>query len=196
MVISRSRCKIIFFAWWGSFGSRNLTVFSGGSDTSPPVLVKHQHGGTSLQTRISTLTRPVSVTRLAQWYIAIGVILTQRVLLTSGNILRPVTGMSLLVVQQTTNTELFGGSSIPAGPVPGTGRLMSKDAIQPVTVLSALRWISLFSALTVDIVRIITVSNQTKSSLSTIDQTIRTACQETLSLITFIVEITGVLVSN
>ena len=55
---------------------------------------------------------------------------------------------------------------------------------------------SSFSASTIDVVRVVAHSNQTKSSLSSIHQTIRTACQESLAFITLIVKIALVFVSN
>ena len=58
--------------------------------------------------------------------------------LAAGNILRPVAGVSLLVVEQSTNTELLGGGSVPAGPVASAGGLVPEYSVQPVTVLRAL----------------------------------------------------------
>jgi len=58
--------------------------------------------------------------------------------LAAGNILRPVAGMSLLVVEQSTNAELLCGGSVPAGPVAGAGGLVPEYSVQPVTVLRAL----------------------------------------------------------
>ena len=58
--------------------------------------------------------------------------------LAAGNILRPVTGVSLLVVEQSTNAELLCGGSVPAGPVAGAGGLVPEYSVQPVTVLRAL----------------------------------------------------------
>ena len=58
--------------------------------------------------------------------------------LAAGNILRPVAGVSLLVVEQSTNAELLGGRSVPAGPVASAGGLVPEYSVQPVTVLRAL----------------------------------------------------------
>ena len=58
--------------------------------------------------------------------------------LAASNILRPVAGVGLLVVEQSTNAELLGGRSVPAGPVARAGSLVAKDAVEPVAVLSAL----------------------------------------------------------
>lgn len=58
-------------------------------------------------------------------------------LLTSSDILRPIAGMSFLIVQKTSNAELFSGSSIPAGPVSGARRLVAEDAVEPVAVVGA-----------------------------------------------------------
>lgn len=56
-------------------------------------------------------------------------------LLASIDVLRPVAGMGPLVVEESTNTQLFGGGSVPAGPVPGAGSLVAENAVQPVAVL-------------------------------------------------------------
>ena len=61
--------------------------------------------------------------------------------LAAGNVLRPVTGVSLLVVEQSTDTELLSGGPIPAGPVAGAGGLVAEYSVQPVAVLRALRGI-------------------------------------------------------
>ena len=58
--------------------------------------------------------------------------------LAASNILRPVAGVSLLVVEQSTNAELLCGGSVPAGPVAGAGGLVTEYSVQPVTVLRAL----------------------------------------------------------
>ena len=41
-------------------GGGHLAVLGGGSHAAPAVLVEHKHGGATLQTRVSTLARPVS----------------------------------------------------------------------------------------------------------------------------------------
>lgn len=56
-------------------------------------------------------------------------------LLAAAHVLRPVTGVALLVVEQTADTELLGGRAVPAGPVAGAGRFVAVDSVQPVTVL-------------------------------------------------------------
>jgi hypothetical protein len=58
--------------------------------------------------------------------------------LAASNILRPVAGVSLLVVEKSTNTELLCGGSVPAGPVASAGGLVPEYSVQPVTVLRAL----------------------------------------------------------
>lgn len=57
--------------------------------------------------------------------------------LTSIYVLRPVTRVRPLIIEQPTNTKLFCGRAIPAGPVPGAGGLVSEDTVQPVAVLCA-----------------------------------------------------------
>jgi len=139
LLVTRAR-EIVFIllAWWRCFGCWNFTVFSWRGDTASPVLIKDQHGGAPLQPGVAALAGPVPVTRLPERNISIGVIFTERMFLTAGNILRPVAGVSLLVVEKSTNTELLGGCSIPAGPVAGAGGLVAKYSVQPVTVLRAL----------------------------------------------------------
>lgn len=55
-------------------------------------------------------------------------------LLTTVDIFRPIATVSILVVEQTADTKLLGGSSIPAGPVAGARGLVSENAVQPVAV--------------------------------------------------------------
>lgn len=57
-------------------------------------------------------------------------------LLASGNILGPVTGMSFLVVEETTDAKLLSSGSVPASPIASTASLMSEDTIKPIAVLS------------------------------------------------------------
>lgn len=59
------------------------------------------------------------------------------VLLAALNGLGPVTGVFVLVVKETSDTELFGGGVVPAGPVTDAGRLMTEDAVVPVADSSA-----------------------------------------------------------
>lgn len=56
--------------------------------------------------------------------------------LASFNIFWPVARPRSFVIKKSTNAELFGGSSVPACPIPGARCLMSKDTIEPVTMLS------------------------------------------------------------
>lgn len=87
------------------------------------------------------MARPVPIARLAQGNFAVGVVFTKGVLLASSYILRPVTCVCLFIVKESTNTELLGGGSIPASPVAGAGCLVTEDAIEPVTVISADGWV-------------------------------------------------------
>jgi len=132
--------KIVFvlLAWWRCFGCWNFTVFSWWSDAASPVLIKDQHGGAPLQPGVASLAGPIPVTRLPKGNVSVGIIFAQRMFLAASNILRPVAGVSLLVVEQSTNTELLGGGSVPAGPVAGAGGLVPEYSVQPVTVLRAL----------------------------------------------------------
>ena len=46
--------------------------------------------------------------------------------------LGPIASVFLFVVEQTTDTELFSGSRVPAGPVTDARRLVSEDTVLPV----------------------------------------------------------------
>lgn len=46
----------------------------------------------------------------------------------------PVTGVGVFVVKKSSNTELFRGSTIPTGPISGTGSFVAENSIQPVTM--------------------------------------------------------------
>ncbi len=61
--------------------------------------------------------------------------------LASLDVLRPVTGVRVLVVQKASDAELLGGRAVPAGPVPGARSFVTEDSVQPVTVFRAQRWI-------------------------------------------------------
>lgn len=56
-------------------------------------------------------------------------------LLASGNVLGPVAGVGLLVVEQAADAELLSGGAVPAGPVASAGCLVSEDSVEPVAVL-------------------------------------------------------------
>jgi len=142
LLVTRAR-EIVFIllAWWRCFGCWNFTVFSGRSDTPSPVLIKDQHGGAPLEPGVAALASPVPVAGLPQGNVTVGIIFAQRMFLAAGNILRPVTGVSLLVVEQSTDTELLSGGPVPAGPVAGAGGLVAEYSVQPVAVLRALRGI-------------------------------------------------------
>jgi len=58
--------------------------------------------------------------------------------LTASHVLRPVAGVGLLVVEQSSDTELLGGRPVPAGPVASAGGLVTEDPVEPVAVLRAL----------------------------------------------------------
>jgi len=149
-----------------------------------------------LETRISSLARPVSVTRFTKGNIAVRVIFAKRMLLTPGYVLRPVTSVCFLVVQQPSDTELLGGGPVPACPVTGAGRLVPEYSIQPVAMFSTLRWVSFLSVLAADIVRVVTQANQTKPPIVVVDKTIRTGRNEPLAFVALIVKIARGLVSD
>ena len=58
--------------------------------------------------------------------------------LAASHVLRPVAGVGLLVVKQSSDTELLGGGPVPAGPVASAGGLVAEYSVQPVAVLGAL----------------------------------------------------------
>jgi len=116
--------------------------------------------------------------------------------LTASYVLRPVAGVGLLVVQKSADTELLRGRPIPAGPVAGAGRLVTKYTVQPVAVLRALGGIFSFSFIAVDVVRIVAGSEQPKGSSSVIHQAVRTGLDKSLVTETFIVEIALTLMSH
>lgn len=70
-------------------------------------------------------------------------------LLASLDVFRPIAGPGSLVVEQTAYAELFSGSAVPAGPVPGARGLVSEDAVQPVAVLGRDRRVCLAFAVAV-----------------------------------------------
>lgn len=72
-------------------------------------------------------------------------------LLTSFHVLGPIARPCPLVVQKSTDAQLFRGGSVPTGPVPRAGSLVAEYTIEPVAMLGRDRWISL--PLSVAIVR-------------------------------------------
>jgi len=177
-------------------GGRHLAILSGGSHAAPAILVEDKHGGATLQTRVSTLARPVSVAGFAKGHIAVCVILAQRMLLAAGYILGPVAGVGLLVVKEPANAELLGCCAVPAGPVARAGSLVAKDAVEPVAVLSALWRIHFWPPLAVDIVRVVALANEAKPSIPSVYKTVGTALKEALALVAVVVEVTSRLVPN
>jgi len=196
-LVTEAGLEIVFIllAWWRCFGCWNFTVFSWWSHAASPVLIKDQHGGAPLQPGVSSLAGPIPVTRLPKGNVTIGIIFAQRMFLAASNILRPVAGVSLLVVEQSTNTELLCGGSVPAGPVASAGGLVPEYSVQPVTVLRALGGISSFSLIAVHVVRIVAGTQQAEGSSSVVHQAVGTGLDEALVAIAFVVEVTLALVS-
>lgn len=58
--------------------------------------------------------------------------------LAATDVLGPVAGVGLLVVEEAADAVLLRGGAVPARPVPGARRLVPEDAVQPVTVFRAL----------------------------------------------------------
>lgn len=55
--------------------------------------------------------------------------------------LRPIASVLLFVVEKTTDTELFNGCAVPAGPVTDAARFVSENTILPVARSVADRWV-------------------------------------------------------
>lgn len=64
-------------------------------------------------------------------------------LLATLDILRPVAGSCLLVVEKSADAELLGRRAVPACPVPRARGLVSEYAVEPVAVLGADRRVRL-----------------------------------------------------
>jgi len=196
-LVTEAGLEIVFIllARWRCFGCWNFTVFSWRGHAASPVLIEDQHGGASLEPGVASLAGPIPVTRLPEGNVTVGIIFAERMFLAAGNILRPVAGVSLLVVEQPADTELLGGGSVPAGPVASAGGLVPEYSVQPVTVLRALGGISSFSLIAVDVVRIVAGTQEAEGSTSVVHQAVGTALDEALVAIAFVVEVTLALVS-
>lgn len=133
LTLATSRLVLIFWGWWG----RSLAILSRRSHAAERTLVKDQSGRAPLETRITTLAGPVAVARLAERHVTVGIVLAERVLLATLNGLGPVASVLLFVIKETANAELFGGGSVPAGPVADARRLVTEDAVFPVARASA-----------------------------------------------------------
>ena len=55
--------------------------------------------------------------------------------------LGPIASVLLFVVEETTDTELFDGCAVPAGPVTDAARFVSENTVLPVTRSVANRWV-------------------------------------------------------
>jgi len=56
------------------------------------------------------------------------------VFLTPLHVVRPVTRVGILIVQQSSDTQLLRGRAVPTCPVARARRFMTKDPVQPVAV--------------------------------------------------------------
>lgn len=56
-------------------------------------------------------------------------------LLASLDVLRPVTRVCVLVVQQSADAQLLGGGAVPARPVSRARRLVAEYSVQPVAMV-------------------------------------------------------------
>ena len=128
---------VVNIIWAWCRGGRNVAVFSGGHDAPEALSVENKHGRTSLESWVSSLALPVSVAGFAERNVAVGIFDAERMFLATVDVVGPVAGVGVFVVEETTNAELLRGSSVPAGPVPRAGRLVAEDAVEPVTVLCA-----------------------------------------------------------
>ena len=84
------------------------------------------------------------------------------VLLAVRDVVRPVTGVDDVVVQEGEGTLLDRRSAVPTLPVPGAGGRVREDAVLPLAVLAADRLLThgLLSIRTADSVRVVTVATQ------------------------------------
>ena len=83
-------------------------------------------------------------------------------LLAVRDVVRPVTGVDDVVVQEGEGTLLDRRSAVPTLPVPGAGGRVREDAVLPLAVLAADRLLThgLLSIRTADSVRVVTVATQ------------------------------------
>lgn len=77
---------------------------------------------------------PITVARFTQWDITVGIVIAQRMLLTTIDIFRPIAAVGILIVQQAADAKLLRGGAIPAGPIACARCLMAEDAVQPVAM--------------------------------------------------------------
>lgn len=73
---------------------------------------------------------------------------------------------------------------------------MPEYSVQPVTVLCALGWVSFFSSLAANVMRVVAHTDQPKPPIVVVDQTIWTARNEPLAFVTLVVKIALGLMSD
>lgn len=93
--------------------------------------------------------------------------------LASLDVLGPVAGPRPLVVKQTTNAELLGGGTVPAGPVPRAAGLVSENTVEPVAVFGRYRRVRLSLAVAVVCPPGVVAALGNTSMLAREDQTVR-----------------------
>jgi len=130
------------------------------------------------------LAGPVAIAGFAERYISIRIIFAQWMFLTSTNILGPITGVSLFIVQETTNAKLFSSSTIPTSPITSTRCFVSKYAIKPVTVFSTNGGIVTFTTVAVRSMRIVADTDEAMSSVSGINKAVGTGSKDRLIVVT------------
>ena len=58
-------------------------------------------------------------------------------LLAASDILRPIAGMGVLVVKESSDAKLFSGGSVPARPVASARGFVTEDSVKPVAMFRA-----------------------------------------------------------
>lgn len=116
---------------WG----RGVTALGELVNTTLGEFVEEKVGGAALEARVSALACPIALAGGAQGNVVERVVLADRMFLAALDVLRPVTAVGILMVQQTPDAELFRSSAVPARPVAGAGRLVPEDAVQGTAVV-------------------------------------------------------------
>lgn len=133
-----------------------------------------------MEAGVATLAGPVSVAGFAKWYVAVGVILAQRMLLTASYVLRPVTSVSFFVIEETADAKLLSGCAVPASPVSGAGGFMSKDAIKPVAMVCADGGIVAFTTVAVSPMGVVAHFDEPLPAVACIDEAVGAGAQNGL----------------
>jgi len=188
--------KWCFSTWsrlfiYGRFcGCWDFTINGRRGNTSAGLFVKNESGWATLETGVSSLAGPVSFTRGTKWYIGIRILSTERMFLAACNIGWPITSMSFLVVEKSTNTELLSCSSIPASPITSAGSFMAENTVQPITVFSGDGRVSFRSVKAVNFVVVVADSKKSSFLGAIVDESIGAGLVNGFTVKAFIVGVT------